>query len=185
VSESIASLPGMQERTVILYTFSKKYAMTGWRLGAAIGPQEIAQVITRLNTNDESCTAHFVQYAGVTALEGDQTGSQQILAELRKRRDAAVEMVQSIDGMTVHKPESTFYLFPNVTKVMKKLGFEDVADFANTALKQACVSFCTRKHFGRPQADEKEFYIRLAYSGISVDDIHVGLGQLKRWIEQA
>ncbi len=184
-SESIASLPGMQERTVILYTYSKKYAMTGWRLGAAIAPKDIAQVIARLNTNDESCTTHFVQYAGIAALQGDQTGSQQILAELRRRRDAAVECLQQIEGLTVHRPESTFYVFPNVTKIMQKMGFADVTDFANAALKQACVSFCTRKHFGRPQPGEQESYIRLAYSGISVDDIHAGLGQLKRWIDQA
>ena len=66
-----------------------------------------------------------------------------------------------------------------------KMGFTDVTDFANAALKQACVSFCTRKHFGRPQPGEKESYIRLAYSGISVEDIRVGLGQLKQWIDNA
>lgn len=63
-SKSIASLPGMAERTVILYTFSKKFAMTSWRLGAAIAPREVADVIAKLNTNDESCTTHFVQYGG-------------------------------------------------------------------------------------------------------------------------
>ena len=65
-TQSIASLPGIAERTVILYTFSKKYAMTGWRLGAAIGPAPVIQAIARLNTNDESCTTHFVQYAGAS-----------------------------------------------------------------------------------------------------------------------
>ncbi len=184
VSESIAGIPGMQERTVILYTFSKKYAMTGWRLGAAIAPREIAQAIARLNTNDESCTAHFVQWAGVEALQGDHTESRAILDELRRRRNAAVEMLQSIDGVSLHKPETTFYLFPNVTRAMEKMGYRDVSEFADGALKQACVSFCTRKHFGRPQPGEKEHYIRLAYSGISVEDIRTGLGQLKAWIEQ-
>jgi aspartate/methionine/tyrosine aminotransferase len=183
-SESIAQLPGMQERTVILYTFSKKYAMTGWRLGAAVAPVEIANVLARLNTNDESCTAHFVQYAGIAALQGDQTGSRDILAELQRRRDATVEMLQSIDGIKVHKPETTFYLFPNVTSLMQRLGFNDVSDFADAALKNACVSFCTRKHFGRPQPGETDAFIRLAYSGISTDDIRVGLGQLKQWVEK-
>jgi aspartate/methionine/tyrosine aminotransferase len=185
VSASIASLPGMQERTVILYTFSKKYAMTGWRLGAAIAPQEVAQVISKLNTNDESCTAHFVQWAGVEALQGDQSGAAFIMANLRKRRDAAMEMLQSIDGVTLFKPETTFYLFPNVTPVMARMGYTDVADFADAALKNACVSFCTRKHFGRPQPGEKEQYIRLAYSGIDENEIRTGLGQLKAWIDEA
>jgi aspartate/methionine/tyrosine aminotransferase len=185
VSASIASLPGMQERTVILYTFSKKYAMTGWRLGAAIAPKEVAQVISKLNTNDESCTAHFVQWAGVEALQGDQSGAAYIMANLRKRRDAAMEMLQSIDGVTLFKPETTFYLFPNVTPVMERMGYTDVADFADAALKNACVSFCTRKHFGRPQPGEKEQYIRLAYSGIDENEIRTGLGQLKAWIDEA
>ena len=66
--ESIASLPGMQERTVILYTFSKTYAMTGWRLGAAIGPADLMKVFAKLNVNDESCTNHFIQYGGIEAL---------------------------------------------------------------------------------------------------------------------
>jgi aspartate/methionine/tyrosine aminotransferase len=183
-SSSIASLPGMQEHTVILYTFSKKYAMTGWRLGAAIGPGEVASAIGKLNTNDESCTTHFVQWAGVEALRGDQSGAANILHVLRERRDAAVLALQAIDGITLHKPETTFYLFPNVTRVMQRLGYTDVAEFAEGALRNANVSFCTRKHFGRPQPGEKEHYVRLAYSGISADDIREGLGRLKTWIAE-
>ncbi|MCL5999357.1 MAG: aminotransferase class I/II-fold pyridoxal phosphate-dependent enzyme [Chloroflexi bacterium] len=183
-SESIASIPGMQERTVILYTFSKKYAMTGWRLGAAVGPKDVIQAIARLNTNDESCTAHFVQWAGVEALSGSQDGPAQILKVLEERRDLAVEILQSIDGVSLHKPDTTFYLFPNVTRVMENMGFSDVADFATAALKNTCVSFCTRKHFGRPQPGEREHYIRLAYSGISAENIREGLGRLKAWSDR-
>ena len=73
-SRSLVSLPGMQERCVILYTFSKKYAMTGWRLGAAIGPKPIIDVITTLNVNIESCPNHFVQYGAVAALTDEQSG---------------------------------------------------------------------------------------------------------------
>ncbi|MCS7062230.1 MAG: aminotransferase class I/II-fold pyridoxal phosphate-dependent enzyme, partial [Anaerolineae bacterium] len=185
VSQSIASLDGMQERTVILYTFSKKYAMTGWRLGAAIGPRKVVAAIARLNTNDESCTAHFVQWAGVEALCGDQSGPQRILDILRERRDVAVEVLQSIPGFSLHKPETTFYLFPNVTEAMRRLGFTDVSQFADTALRATDVSFCTRKHFGRPQPGETEQYVRFAYSGIDVADIREGLGRLKDWIASA
>ena len=180
---SIASLPGMQERTVILYTFSKKYAMTGWRLGAAIGPQEVIHAIARLNTNDESCTTHFVQYAGVEALCGDQSTARANVEILRERRDATVEILQQIDGLVVHKPESTFYLFPNVTEVMKRLGFTTVAEFADAALKNTGVSFCTRMHFGRPFAGETGHYIRFAYSGIDTPDIRAGLTRFSQWIE--
>ncbi len=185
VSQSIASLPGMQERTVILYTFSKKYAMTGWRLGAAIGPREVVAAIARLNTNDESCTAHFVQWAGVEALCGDQSGAQSILETLRERRDAAVEALQAMPGVTLNRPETTFYLFPNVTGAMRRLGFTDVAQFADAALRNTDVSFCTRKHFGRPQPGETEHYVRFAYSGIDIANIREGLGRLKDWIASA
>ena len=184
-STSIASFPGMRERTVILYTFSKKFAMTGWRLGAAIGPDEVIAQITKINTNDESCTTHFVQAAGVEALQGDQSGAQAILAELERRRDAAVEALQAIPGFVIAKPDSTFYLFPNVTAAMEALGFTEVAEFADAALRATGVSFCTRRHFGRPLAGENEQYVRFAYSGISVDDIGVGVGNLREWIEAA
>ncbi|MGZ7087384.1 MAG: pyridoxal phosphate-dependent aminotransferase, partial [Ilumatobacteraceae bacterium] len=184
-STSIASLPEMMARTVILYTFSKKFAMTGWRLGAAVGPDEVIAQIAKINTNDESCTTHFVQAAGVEALQGDHTGSRLILAELERRRDAAVDQLQQTPGFVVAKPESTFYLFPNVTKAMAAMDFTDVAEFADAALRATGVSFCTRRHFGRPLAGEIEQYARFAYSGISVDDIQLGLGKLRQWIEAA
>ena len=184
-STSIASLPGMASRTVILYTFSKKFAMTGWRLGAAVGPVDVIAQITKINTNDESCTTHFVQAAGIEALQGDQSGPRAILAELQRRRDAAVDQLQQIPGFVVAKPDSTFYLFPNVTEAMAALGFTDVAEFADAALRATGVSFCTRRHFGRPLPGEIEQYVRFAYSGISVDDIELGLGTLRDWIEAA
>ena len=184
-STSIASLPGMRERTVILYTFSKKFAMTGWRLGAAIGPDELVAQIIKINTNDESCTTHFVQEAGVEALQGDQSGAQAILAELQRRRDAAVAELQKITGFVIAKPDSTFYLFPNVTDAMDALGFTEVAEFADAALRATGVSFCTRRHFGRPLPGETEQYVRFAYSGISVEDIQLGIGKLREWIEAA
>jgi aspartate/methionine/tyrosine aminotransferase len=184
-STSIASFPGMSARTVILYTFSKKFAMTGWRLGAAVGPVDLIAQITKINTNDESCTTHFVQAAGIEALQGDQSGPKAILAELERRRDAAVLRLQRIPGFVVAKPDSTFYLFPNVTKAMTSLGFTDVAEFADAALRATGVSFCTRRHFGRPLPGETEQYVRFAYSGISVADIELGLGLLRDWIEAA
>jgi aspartate/methionine/tyrosine aminotransferase len=181
-STSIASLPGMQERTVILYTFSKKFAMTGWRLGAAIAPVAIAEQIAKLNTNDESCTAHFVQWAGVEGITGDQSGPKALVDAMRIRRDATVDGVNAIPGMHTARPEATFYLFCNVTEAMAAKGFTDVAEFATAALHHTGVSFCTRRHFGRPQPGEVEQYIRLAYSGISAEDITEGLGLLGQWV---
>jgi len=175
-STSIASLPGMAERTVILYTFSKKFAMTGWRLGCAAAPVPVAEQIAKLNTNDESCTTHFVQAAGVEAA---------ILAELERRRDAAIDALAAVPGVHCAKPEATFYLFPNVTEAVARTGFDTVTDFATAALHNTGVSFCTRHHFGSAQPEEREHYIRLAYSGISAEDITEGIGLLAKWMASA
>ena len=183
-STSIASLPEMADRTVILYTFSKKFAMTGWRLGCAAAPVAVAAQLAKLNTNDESCTTHFVQEAGVEALR-DPSGAADLLAELRRRRDAAVSALADVPGLRCATPNATFYLFPNVTEAMAAKGFDDVSEFATEALHRTGVSFCTRRHFGRPQPGEDKQYIRFAYSGISVDDISEGIGRLAGWIGSA
>ncbi|MFJ4170807.1 pyridoxal phosphate-dependent aminotransferase [Paenarthrobacter sp. NPDC089714] len=185
VSSSITSIPGMAERTVILYTFSKKFAMTGSRLGCAVAPKEIAQVLSTLNTNDESCTTHYVQWAGIEALRGPQEPVQDMLDILKGRRDAACEIVNTIPGMSVAVPQSTFYLFPDVTDAMARLGYTAVGDFASDALYKTGVSFCTREHFGRRLPGEDRQYIRLAYSGIEVPAIQEGLGRLREWIASA
>ena len=183
-SKSIASLPGMAERTVILYTYSKKFAMTGWRLGAAIAPKEIADVIAKLNTNDESCTTHFVQYGGLEAITGDQSGVPVMLNTLKQRRDTALALLRQMPGVKVHTPEAGFYLFPDVTEAMANKGITDLADFAQQALHATGVSFCTRRHFGRPQEGETEQYIRLAFSGIDDGDISDGLKLMGEWIAE-
>jgi len=182
-SRSIVEIPGMRDRTVILYTFSKKYAMTGWRVGGSIGPEKIIKIISKLNVNAESCTTHFIQDAMVEALNGDQSGPNEILRRLKKRRDVAVSGLNAIDGIEIPTPESTFYLFPKVNEIMKKKGFESVEKLQLGALKNANVSFCTRDHFGRPQEDEVDYYIRFAYSGISAEDIEEGLKKLKTYFE--
>lgn len=184
-SSSIATLPGMAERTVILYTFSKKFAMTGSRLGAAVAPVELSRVFSTMNTNDESCTTHYVQWAGIAALQGTQQPVQDMLQVLKGRRDAACEIVNATPGMAVEVPKSTFYLFPDVTEAIGIVGAESLADFAEQALHQTGVSFCTRNHFGRPQPGEDRSYIRLAYSGLPEDRIREGLTGLRQWIESA
>jgi aspartate/methionine/tyrosine aminotransferase len=183
--QSIVNIPGMQERSVILYTFSKKFAMTGWRIGASIGPKNVIKVINQLNVNDESCTNHFHQWAMVEAVTGDQSGAEAILGELRKRRDAALTGLNAIDCLNVAKPECTFYLFPNVTNIMKRKGFSKIGELQEGALHNSGVSFCTREHFGRPQDGETEFYIRFAYSGITVEDITEGMVKLKEYFESS
>ena len=182
-AESIVSLPGMQERSVILYTCSKRFAMTGWRLGAAIGPQAVIDVFNKLNTNIESCTTHFIQRGMVDAIGGDTSGPDAIINILRKRRDAAVAGLNAIDGISIQAPNSTFYLFPNVTNIMQRKGFTELKQLMEEALTRTNVSFCTRDHFGRAVEGEKNHYIRFAYSGIDVEEIEAGMEKLRNYFE--
>lgn len=103
--KSIVSLPGMYERTVILYTYSKSWAMTGWRLGAAVGPQWIINLINKLNTNDESCTTHFIQWAGITCLtkEGDEYTAE-VVQKLQERRDVLVQAINQVCFLLIAFP---------------------------------------------------------------------------------
>ncbi|MDR2745286.1 MAG: aminotransferase class I/II-fold pyridoxal phosphate-dependent enzyme, partial [Desulfovibrio sp.] len=184
VSGSIVSFPGMEDRSVLLYTFSKKFAMTGWRLGAAVGPKAVIECITRLNANDESCTAHFVQYAGLAGLTGDQSAPRRMVDALRERRDAAVAILNDIPGVSCRAPEATFYLYPDVTDLMEARGFgADYAAFAEDVLVKTGVSLCTRLHFGRPLPSERRRYVRLAYSGIDTEAIGKGLLRLKAYAQ--
>lgn len=182
-SRSLASLPGMAERSVILYTFSKKFAMTGWRLGAAVGPAAIVDVIAKLNVNDESCSNHFIQYGALEGLTGDQSGPREIVRILRERRDACVELLGQIPGISCFTPAATFYLFPNVSGLMARKGYASYDELRRAALEETGVSFCTRLHFGRALPGEKDAYVRFAYSGITVPLIEEGLGKLKAWAE--
>ena len=142
---------------------------------------EIEKVIYPFN--DESCPNHFIQYGAIEGLTGDQTPARQILDTLKDRRDTAVDILNSIEGVHCFRPNATFYLYPNVTGAMQKKGLTNYDDFRQTVLRETGVSFCTRLHFGRPLAGETDYYIRLAYSGIDTAEIKEGLGKFKAFIE--
>ena len=177
--KSIVSLPGMQERTVILYTFSKTYAMTGWRLGAAVGPADVIEQVAKLNVNIESCTNHFIQYAGIEALSGDQSGAEGILRTLQDRRDTLLQELRKIEGVEVFNPNSTFYLFPDITAAYERMGALSLEAFRMKTLRATGVSFCTREHFGSPLPGEDRKFVRFAFSGISSEKIREGLARLR------
>ena len=181
-SHSIAALPGMKERTIILYTFSKTYAMTGWRLGAAMGPEQVMNIFAQLSVNDESCTNHFIQYAGIEALTGTQVYVNNILLELKKRRDILFGLLSEIDGLTLLKPDSTFYLFPDITELYYAMNCKSYEEFRSRILVETGVSFCTREHFGSVINDNERKYIRFAYSGIDINDIKEGISRMKNYL---
>lgn len=112
---SIASLPGMEDRTVILDGFSKTYAMTGWRLGYGLFPKDLAPLIAKLAVNSVSCTSVAVQRAGLEALTGPQDKVSEFREAFRRRRDLVVGRLNAIDGISCVMPKGAFYAFPNIT----------------------------------------------------------------------
>ena len=183
VSRSIASIPGMAQRTVILYTFSKKFATTGWRVGASIGPEKVMEIISQLNVNDESCTNHFAQWAMLEALKGGEEMCKPIVDKLRQRRDLTCNLLNNINGVSVTVPDSTFYVYPNLTDIVSRKRFNTVKDLQEDVLKKTGVGFCPREYFCRPLPSEKQQYGRFAYAGISKEEIKEGLYKLKDYCE--
>ncbi len=152
---SIAALPGMRERTIVLDGFSKIYAMTGWRLGYGLFPSAMTPAIARLMTNSNSCTNAATQLAGVAALTGPQSDAEAMVAEFKRRRDLIVSGLNAIPGITCKQPHGAFYVFPNVTGT--GLTSREVADLL---LYEGNVATLAGTAFGR----FGEGYIRLSYA---------------------
>lgn len=172
--QSIAALPGMKERTVILDGFSKTYAMTGWRLGYAVAPIEIAQKLEQLMVNSNSCTCSFTQMAGLTALTSSQQVVNEMIEAFRKRRDLIVDGLNAVKGVSCLKPSGAFYAFPNI----RALPLDD-RSLATYLLEHAGVSVLAGSSFGRHGTG----YLRLSYAN-SVENIHEGIERMSRAIAQ-
>ena len=166
---SILSLPGMKEQTILIEGHSKTYAMTGWRLGYGVAPRPIADKITQLTINSNSCTATFTQIAGIEALTGPQTFVTQMVTEFRKRRDAIVDGLNAIDGISCIKPLGSFYVFPNVTQL--PLSCEALADYL---MDEAGVALLPGTAFGK----YGDGYLRLSYAN-SLENIEEALRRIE------
>jgi aspartate/methionine/tyrosine aminotransferase len=171
---SISTLPGMQELTIILDGFSKTYAMTGWRLGFGVFPPELVPHISRLVTNSVSCTATFIQKAGIEALEGPQAKAREYAAEFRRRRQVVVDGLNRIPGISCVMPAGAFYAFPNVsgTGMTSK-------QFADLLLDSYGVAALAGTSFGR----YGEGYLRLSYAN-SVPNIEKALERIERCVRE-
>ncbi len=171
---SLASIPGMKERTIILDGFSKAYAMTGWRLGFGVMRKDLAAKIARLMVNSNSCAAAFTQIAGIAALRGPQEPIKKMVAEFRRRRDVIVQGLKGVEGVTCAVPSGAFYAFPNVTKIdpdSKRL-----ADFLLTDGGLACLSGTAFGEHGRG-------YLRFSYAN-SVEKIEEGLRRMREALKR-
>jgi aspartate/methionine/tyrosine aminotransferase len=170
---SIASLPGMQERTIIVDGFSKTYSMTGWRLGFGVMPVELAKRVDLLLTHSIGSTAHFTQFAGLEAITGPQDMVNVMVTEYQRRRDVIVDGLNAIPGFVCQKPQGAFYVFPNITGT--GMGSTELA---NLILEKAGVALLPGNSFGQ----YGEGYLRLSYAN-SIENIQKGLERIFAAVE--
>jgi aspartate aminotransferase len=151
---SIASLPGMQERTVVINGLSKGYAMTGWRLGYLAAPAEVAKAAEKIQGQFTSATCSITQRAAIAALRGDRTPSLQMTAAFTERRAQVLEWIHAIPGLVCPPPDGAFYVFPDVSAFFGKryqgTVIQNSADFSMYLLHEAHVSSVMGAAFGEP-----------------------------------
>jgi aspartate/methionine/tyrosine aminotransferase len=152
---SIASQPGMLEKTIILDGFSKIYAMTGWRMGYGVMPMWLVEAVNKLMVNSNSCTASFTQRAGIAALRGPQDDADKMVAEFRRRRDAFCAGLNRIPGVRCALPGGAFYAFANITDT--GLDSKTAADLLLNEAGVACLNGAAFGSYG-------EGYIRFSYA---------------------
>ena len=178
---SIASLPGMQERTIISDGCSKTWAMTGWRLGFAAN-KKLAPFFTTWITNTESCASQITQWAGVEALNGPQDDANRMRDIFHKRRDLIVGLLNQVPGVTCKNPGGAFYAWPNVTQACKLTGCKDSEEFRKRLLNEAGLAVLADIHFG-PRVDGEGQHIRLSYAA-SDDAIKQGVQRMTDFINK-
>src|SRR5258707_10317181 len=171
---SIMSVPGMQERTILLDGFSKTYAMTGWRMGYGVMRPDLAAPIPRLMTNSNSCSASFTQIAGIEALRGDQSSVDHMCGEFKHRRDVFVAGLNKIKGFSCRMPKGAFYVFPNITKT----GWKS-KPLADALLEQAGVAAPSGTAFG----EFGEGYLRFSVAN-SLENLQQALDRIAQWTEK-
>lgn len=171
---SISSLPWMTDRTIILDGLSKSYAMTGWRLGYGIFPEDMVESISRLAVNSVSCATALVQRAAIQALEGPQDSLKAMSNEFRKRRDVIVQGFKSIPGTNCPEPDGAFYAFPSI----RETGLSS-NEFEERSLYDAGVALLSGTAFGK----YGDGYIRLSYAN-SLENINEALNRIETLVRK-
>ncbi|MDR7481030.1 MAG: pyridoxal phosphate-dependent aminotransferase [Armatimonadota bacterium] len=166
---SIASLPGMQDRTIILDGLSKTYAMTGWRVGFGVMRPELVERMAQLLINSSSCAAAFSQMAAIAALQGPQDAVEAMIAEFRARRQLIVDALNSLEGVRCRMPGGAFYAFPNVSAIAA-----DSKRLADFLLEEAGVACLAGTSFG----SGGEGFLRFSYA-TSRENIREGMRRLR------
>ena len=170
---SIASRPGMLKKTLILDGFSKTFAMTGWRLGFGVMNADLAAAVAQLQTNSTSCTAAFIQMAGIEALNGPQDAAAAFLTEFKRRRNVIVDGLNSINGISCQKPAGAFYVFPQLS------GFPiDTDTIANRLLDEAGVAVLSGSAFGQVGSNS----LRLSFAN-SIENLETAVDRMRTFLE--
>ena len=170
VPVSITQFPGMLEKTIILDGFSKTYAMTGWRIGYGVMPTTIAQAVSKLMVNSNSCTASFTQRAAIAAVNGPQDDVTAMVAELRRRRDAICKGLNEVPGFRCLVPGGAFYAFANVTGT--GMSSKDLADFLLAEAGVACLNGGAFGEYG-------DGFIRFSYAN-SLPNLMEAVDRIKK-----
>jgi aspartate/methionine/tyrosine aminotransferase len=171
--QSIASIPGMLEKTIILDGFSKTFAMTGWRMGYGVMPAWLVEAVNKLMVNSNSCTASFTQRAGIAALNGPQEAVEAMVAEFRRRRDAFCEALNTLPGFRCALPGGAFYAFPNITGTGRSSAalFDGLLDQAGVA----CLSGTAFGAYG-------EGYLRFSIAN-SYGNLMAAIERMRKFLE--
>jgi len=178
---SIASFPGMQERTIISDGASKTWAMTGWRLGFAAN-RKLAPYFTNWVTNTESCASQISQWAGVEALNGPQDDARRMRDIFHERRDLIVGLLNQVPGVTCQSPGGAFYVWPNVTEACAMIGARDSEELRARLLNEAGVAVLADIHFG-PRVPNEGQHIRFSYAA-SNEAIRKGVERIADFIRK-
>jgi aspartate aminotransferase len=178
---SIASFPGMVERTIISDGASKTWAMTGWRLGFASNPT-LAPEFTRWVTNTDSCASQISQWAAVEAINGPQTAAAAMRASFLERRDLIVRLLNEAPGVSCRTPGGAFYVWPNVTEACRIVGAADSEEFRRRLLNEAGVAVLADIHFGARVPGEGQ-HLRFSYAA-SKPAIEQGVARMADFIRR-
>ncbi|MBS1215155.1 MAG: aspartate aminotransferase [Proteobacteria bacterium] len=178
---SIASLPGMYERTIISDGASKTWAMTGWRIGFASNPA-LANEFTRWVTNTDSCASQISQWAAVEAITGPQDAAEAMKRSFLERRDLIVGLLNDVPGVTCRTPGGAFYAWPNVTEACRMVGATDSEEFRRRLLNEAGVAVLADIHFGARVPGEGQ-HVRFSYAA-SKQAIESGVARMAEFIRK-
>ncbi|MDH5405776.1 MAG: aminotransferase class I/II-fold pyridoxal phosphate-dependent enzyme, partial [Candidatus Aminicenantes bacterium] len=173
---SLASLQEAKEVTLIINSVSKTYAMPGWRIGFALGPEKVISTVTKLQSHTTSAPCSISQKAAVEALNGSQDFIKEMLAQYTLRRNYMVEALNSITGISCHKPQGAFYIFPNITRLLESTNINSSEEFSRQLVSHARVAVVPGSSFG------KEGYLRLSFA-TSIEVIKESMKRMKEFVE--